>query len=216
MQIFLSLAFFLLLLFPKIRLFWGFFTGIILSLIISLLLVGIDNLISYPSYLINSETLEFGSHIYDFQSLPSIFLRLLPDSVSRPVLSWGLSFLAFVFVVFLLKTKTLFFPPRQKLAVAAILSPLFAFHTPDYELVLYLFPIFFLLHCYFTHPRLSRNYVFFWLALFIFLACQSFFFSSFNAFSVPIFLLIGLFLALHPISPAPIPKPPSPLPVSVP
>ncbi|OGM26873.1 hypothetical protein A3D00_03225 [Candidatus Woesebacteria bacterium RIFCSPHIGHO2_02_FULL_38_9] len=141
---------FILLLIPdKKRFLKGVFISVLILLLVSLYVAGLSSIISYPNFLLRTESETFGSPMgipgKGMVSLYSSLITFLPGSMGKT-----LSFLVFSFLYSL---SLLFFTKRKGrlsfdrlFLIAIIFMSIFSTHTLPYDLSFLLIPIFILIN----------------------------------------------------------------------
>jgi hypothetical protein len=129
----------------KAKFLKGFLLGTFLLLLLSFILVGFDNLVKYPSFILQTESVAFGSGLGDFSTLFSFFYTIVDYFKLPSSYAYILNFVLYALFILLFSKRI----KRLDLSVAfsiCVLSTLsFSVHAWDHDLVLILLSIFLLL-----------------------------------------------------------------------
>lgn len=149
----------------KSKFFLGFSAASALSIGISLLFIGKNGLFAYPKFLAETETLVFGS---DQTSQTSLFSAIIyganlvvKKSISADVIYLTL-FIVFLTTIYIFNKKYKRLGLKRNFSIISLLIPALAPHFWDFDLVLTLFPILYILESI-AKGRLNKRL---WAALF--------------------------------------------------
>ena len=146
----------------------GFFATLFVLLLASILLVGTEGLINYPSFVLATENPAFGNRAHQMFSIHAVASNLLFDSNLASIQSLMFSFFGFIIVFYLFLKRHQKISLNLSFALVILLSLLFSAHVLSHDLILLLIPIYiFLEEGYKQRPR--NRWQFYLLVLILFI-----------------------------------------------
>lgn len=137
----------------------GFFATLLVLLLVSILLVGLEGLKNYPSFVLATENPVFGNRANQMFSLHAVVSNLLFDSNLASIQSLIFSFFGFTIVFYLFLKRYQKLSLNLSFALIILLSLLFSAHVLSHDLILLLIPIFILLDKAYKKKKASRHFL---------------------------------------------------------
>ncbi|OGK24903.1 hypothetical protein A2954_00820 [Candidatus Roizmanbacteria bacterium RIFCSPLOWO2_01_FULL_37_12] len=156
-QLILLLPFFYLISKNRKKFMAGFGLSLIVLLFISLQVVGLPGLLSYPGFIFKTENGAYGSNLWDSFSLASLLSWLGINGGGLLIANILLYILAFLFFAADLKKRSF----EQNFTLSSILAPLFAVHFLAHDLTVLNVTILILFDKYYQLGKNNKRVIFF-------------------------------------------------------